>query len=307
LRIIELRKRSWLVISALLILVVVISIIITLYFYPSIVSSPIQTVDRFGTDEIYPTKEGGREWYVNMEDPFADPLFSNTFDRNIVWQTDGSWLIEGPAIRLNVGTPALTKLWKNVEITGYVKVVQTISSTNDSNDEYDSNNDDITENQDFENDLDWRARGGRHNNEIPCDGTAYAGTIDVDGNVRWKKEIWHLGGYTDARAIDKVTDSILGRWIGWKVIMYNINNNSAVKLESYLDDKNNNEWKKVVDLIDKGGWYAQSSDNEFYSANCGRPTDYIITNGGPIVTFRSDDVAWQFKNLSVREIDPIRR
>ena len=30
--------------------------------------------------------------------------------------------------------------------------------------------------------------------------------------------------------------------------------------------------------------------------------DYIITNGGPIVTFRSDNMTWDFKNLSVREI-----
>jgi hypothetical protein len=110
---------------------------------------------------------------------------------------------------------------------------------------------------------------------------------------------------TDARGNDKVTtDSLLGRWIGWKVMMYNINNNTAVKLESYLDDKNNNEWTKVTDLVDKGGWYAKSSDKEFYSANCDRPKDYIITNGGPIVTFRSDGLIWDFKNLSVREIMP---
>jgi hypothetical protein len=87
--------------------------------------------------------------------------------------------------------------------------------------------------------------------------------------------------------------------------MYNINNNSTVvKLESYLDDKNNNGWRKVTDLVDDGGWYANSSDKEFYSADCGRPKDYIITNGGPIVTFRSDNTIWDFKNLSIREIDP---
>jgi hypothetical protein len=87
--------------------------------------------------------------------------------------------------------------------------------------------------------------------------------------------------------------------------MYNINNNStAVKLESYLDDKNNNGWRKVTDLVDDGGWYANSSDKEFYSADCNRPKDYIITNGGPIVTFRSDNIVWDFKNLSIREIDP---
>jgi hypothetical protein len=34
--------------------------------------------------------------------------------------------------------------------------------------------------------------------------------------------------------------------------MYNINNNTAVKMESYLDDKNKNIWRKVTDLVDDG-------------------------------------------------------
>jgi hypothetical protein len=88
------------------------------------------------------------------------------------------------------------------------------------------------------------------------------------------------------------------------VLMYNINDDAAVELESYLDYKNDNEWTKVTDLVDDGGWYANSSDDEFYSADCGRPKDYIITNGGSVVTFRSDNTIWDFKNLSVREISP---
>ena len=87
-------------------------------------------------------------------------------------------------------------------------------------------------------------------------------------------------------------------------MIYNINNDKAVKMESYLDDKNNNNWKKVTELIDKDGWYADTSDKVFYSANCGRPKDYIITNSGPIVTFRSDNMIWDFIDLSVREIQP---
>ena len=45
--------------------------------------------------------------------------------------------------------------------------------------------------------------------------------------------------------------------------MYNINNDREVKMESYLDDKNNNNWRKVTDLIDNGGWYAKSSEKNF--------------------------------------------
>jgi len=284
----------------------VVSIVVVIYYFSSFVSprAPVEGKDLFGIDKIYPTKEGGQEWYVNMENPFSDDPFSSSFERDITRQADGSWRVSGPALRLNVGTPSNAEVWENVEITGYAKVIDSVSSAaNDSGADDNSNSE--GEEKDFVSDLDWRARGARHNNEHPCGGTAYTGTIDIDGNVRWKKEIWHTGGYTNARAVEKVTDSIVGRWIGWKVVMYNINNNSTVvKLESYLDDKNNNGWRKVTDLVDDGGWYANSSDKEFYSADCSRPKDYIITNGGPIVTFRSDNTIWDFKNLSIREIDP---
>jgi hypothetical protein len=305
------KTKTWLVLAILGISVL--SIVVVMIYYSALFVPRRPTVegkDLFGIDEIYSTKEGGREWYVDMENPFSDDLFSNTFEHNITRQEDGSWRVSGPAVRLNVGTPSNSEVWKNVEITGYAKVIDSISSsaaTNDSRADDSDNGEE--EEKDFVSDLDWRARGGRHSHDNPCEGTAYTGTIDINGNVRWKKEIWHTGGYTDARAVEKVTDSIIGRWIGWKVAMYNINNNNnnnstAVKLESYLDDKNNNEWRKVTDLVDDGGWYANSSDKEFYSANCSRPKDYIITNGGPRVTFRSDNTIWDFKNLSVREISP---
>jgi hypothetical protein len=55
-------------------------------------------------------------------------------------------------------------------------------------------------------------------------------------------------------------------------------------MESYLDDQGNNHWKKVTSLIDSGWWYTRGSDEEFYSARCGKPKDYIITNAGPITS-----------------------
>jgi hypothetical protein len=301
----DVKTKTWLVLAILVISAV--SIVVVMVIYYSALFIPrrpiVEGKDLFGINEIYQTKEGGREWYVDMENPFSDDLFSSSFERNITRQEDGSWRVSGAAIRLNVGTPSNAEIWKNVEIIGYAKVIDSIASSTAANDSRADN--DEGEEKDFASDLDWRARGGRHNHETPCEGTAYTGTIDINGNIRWKKEIWHTGGYTDARAVEKVTDSIVDRWIGWKVVMYNIDNNdTAVKLESYLDDKNNNEWRKVTDLVDDGGWDANSSDKEFYSAGCNRPKDYIITNGGPRVTFRSDSTIWDFKNLSVREISP---
>ncbi len=69
-----------------------------------------------------------------------------------------------------------------------------------------------------------------------------------------EKKIWFTGGYTDELAKAKVTNSLLDRWIGWKVVMFNINHNTAVKMESYLDNNNTNHWIRVTNLTDNGGW-----------------------------------------------------
>ena len=86
--------------------------------------------------------------------------------------------------------------------------------------------------------------------------------------------------------------------------MYNIDNDTSVKMESYIDDNNDNVWKKVNEVTDEGGWFAISSDEEFNSVNCNKAKDYVITNSGPIATFRADNIAFDFKNLSIREIQP---
>ena len=58
-------------------------------------------------------------------------------------------------------------------------------------------------------------------------------------------------------------------------------------MESYLDDGNNNKWKKVTELIHDGGWYAREfRQGSFIVLVAVEPKDYIITNSGPIVTFR---------------------
>lgn len=245
--------------------------------------------DKFGIREIYPTKENGREWYVNMENPKNDRNFSITFNPNLTRQVDGSWRISVPVVRMNVKTLEGESNWRNVEMTGYVKIVSVIENSS---------------NKVIENDLTWYARGGRHNPELPCEATAYMGGLYDNGKVGWKKELWFVGGYTDEKQSNKVTNSLVDRWIGWKVIIYNVNNNSEVKLESYLDNTNSNYWVKVTNLLDDGGWYAKMSDSYFFAPGCYIDKDSIITNSGSTATFRSDNLIWDFKNLSIREIDP---
>ena len=283
-------KRKMLIITLVPIIII---LAITYYYYVPISgispSEYMNMTDKFGVMEVYPTKAGGKEWFVDMNNPTEDPGFET--ESNITRQIDGSWQVSGrlhngtyaEEVRMEVLRLPRSEEWKNVEMTGYAKIIP----SNNPNDA-----------------LVWSIRGGKHNNTVPCEGTALKGGIDVNGTVSWVKEIWHTGGYTDKWAETQVTDSIIGRWIGWKVVVYNMNNDTAVKMEAYLDDRANNNWLKVTELIDNGGWYANEPDPIFYSANCGKTKDQIITKGGPLAIFRSDNMTWNFMNLSVREIQP---
>lgn len=106
------------------------------------------------------------------------------------------------------------------------------------------------------------------------------------------------------KVYEGVVDSIIGRWMRLKVVMNNINNGSSVKLESYLDNKNTNYWVKVTDLVDDCGRYAKTSASGFRLAGCNRDKDYVVVNEGSVTTFRSDNLIWDFKDLSIREVDP---
>ncbi len=113
----------------------IITIILIYYYYYEIVvlqekqPEPQKVItpegkDIFGVDEIYPTAKDGREWFINMEDPLNDESFSITSNVPIVKNSeDGiSWSINDTQIRMNVNTPANSQPWKNIEMTGYVKI-----------------------------------------------------------------------------------------------------------------------------------------------------------------------------------------
>ena len=184
--------------------------------------------------------------------------------------------------------------WKNIEMTGYVKL----------NDNFDSN-------EKFQ----WINRGGIHYTSIepnsqPCEGVGYKGNLFYSGDVRFAKEQWHVSyEFTEKKKVkETITDSssIEGKWIGYKFVVYNIEENNdddngkktVVKMENWLDmDNNGKDWVKVDEYLDDGGWGDKGKE-------CGGARDQIITWGGPVATFRWDNARdVDFKNLSVREIE----
>ena len=252
--------------------------------------------DVFGIKKIYPDKPNGEKWFMNMNNPSSD----NRFDPKLTLKknADGSYKVTSDKVRMNVMTSSGyhqdaiktydqkelstkgymqdIKDWRNIEMTGYVK----INSASDS---------------DF--DLTWYSRGGHHNSDEPCEGTSYKGGLFKDGRSRFAKEQWHSGGYSFTPA-QKNIDSIEDKWIGYKAIMYNtvVDGKPAVKLENWVDENNNGQWKKVFGYTDSGG-FGEDGDR------CGGSPDELISWGGPVATFRWDGTSnVDIKNLSVREI-----
>ncbi|MGA7370601.1 MAG: hypothetical protein WBX01_15845 [Nitrososphaeraceae archaeon] len=295
--------RILLVTSSILVLLIIFIMIYTRFAIPP-TPLPIpegeRRMDKYDTLKIYPTVPGGREWFINIKDPFDDEIITFNSDIALDQQSDDSWRVNNSKVRIRVDTPPGQEEWKNVEMTGYVKMISPTLTTASS--EFPDQDEGSEDGDSLDPHLTWRARGARHNDMVPCEGTALNGGLYLDGRVSWKKEIWHTGGYSDARGVSEIPISFINKWIGWKTVMYNLENDSSVKMESYLDIDANNRWEKVSEAKDNGKWYADTTDEEFYSVDCGKEKDYIITNSGPTATFRADNLIFDFKNLSIREI-----
>ncbi|HZD81889.1 MAG TPA: discoidin domain-containing protein, partial [Nitrososphaeraceae archaeon] len=256
------------------------------------------SVDKFGIKKIYPTKSGGEEWYINMNDPTHD---SRSDPPSMTKNSDGSWKVTSDKVRYGVFTSSgyhpdqITTLdqeklqekgymqspndWKNVEMTGQVKF-----NSGDSSDSWT-----------------WYGRGGRHTGDgYPdgCEGTAYKADLFYKGPVRFAKEQWHVDYvFTSSKS---TSASSVGKFVGFKYMMYNLlqNGKTVVKLELWVDPDLNNNWQKVDEFVDSGGFGEDGGE-------CGGADDQLITWGGPIATFRWDSATnVSIKNLSVREIQP---
>ena len=263
-------------------------------------SSSDSDLDVFGIKKLYPTRNNGEEWYLNMNNPTGDSRFNpqNTITKN----PDGSWKMKSTKVRMAVYTstgydgndiPTLdhSKIaskgymlapndWRNFEMTQYVKV-----NTSPSDDNFSPN-----------------GRGGRHTGDgtppVGCEGSSMKGHVFFSGKVRFAKEQWHVSYVFTSKKT--ATSSIEDKWIGIKFIVYNFveNNKIVVKTELWLDTKNSGNFVKVDENVDRGGWGTEGTE-------CGGAPDQLISWGGPMTTFRWDTATdVDFKNLSVREIVP---
>ena len=82
-----------------------------------------------------------------------------------------------------------------------------------------------------------------------------------------------------------------------KFVVYDLPNGD-VKLELWIDDGDmTNNWRKVTELVDSGNHAVVGGDD------CGRQATDTI-DSGTRVTYRVDNMEFDFKKLSAREIQP---
>jgi len=254
--------------------------------------------DRFGVQMLEATIDGGREWFAEWNttrtvrqssfDP-ADPLFRNS--EGVLRIGGGIARVTAGQTRLMIMTPKdeagnyTLPQWQNVEMTIYAR-----RGTRTKEPSY----------QAF--DLSARSRE-EHNDKAPCDGTSYHGTFRFDGDVGFKKEIWHTGGYTQLRPdpTPRPWPTVPeGQWIGMKHVVRNCDENQHVRLQLYLDETATNDWKLAATYTDVGGWRGGEQNQ-----NCERAIDHIILEARPTVYFRTDYVNAELRQFSVREIAPL--
>ena len=87
--------------------------------------------DKFGIEAIYPVANNGSVWYINNEDPQSD---NNFYFRSLEdidldrqegrgeFKMDAETGTEKHGVRIHVDSPK--GVWKNVEMSGYFKLVE---------------------------------------------------------------------------------------------------------------------------------------------------------------------------------------
>ncbi|MGE3859094.1 MAG: metallophosphoesterase, partial [Nitrososphaeraceae archaeon] len=266
-------------------------------------------LDKFGVKQIYPTKPGGEEWYMNMDNIRTDPRFEIKGNiQDLKKNFDGSWSAgSGDKARIvaytsdskgkfdenKMSTYNLKELaseghwykendWKNVEIGGYFKL-------------------NTADNLGMGYSLSTRSISDTSNNG-GCGGATPKFNFGFDGEIKAKKEMWHISLLDSPGANDEdLSPSIVGKWLGIKGIIYNLPGDKGVKQEFWIDKANDGQWEKVYEFTDEGGFGKRGDSGP---EKCGGTWDQLYTWGSPKAEFRWDQSDVSFKLLSVREILP---
>src|SRR5215203_5482080 len=278
---------------------------------------------------VYETKPNGETYRFNQTNP-NDKVQVNKEDKSNVFtkqNIDGSWRIDGGRPRIDIHTkdagilpdkPSLLNNmsngkiqswnfselkeigywykpsdWKNIEVTLIFKLLDSARSKGE------QNSLSLVTRSISHSQLDNEYKKSDHEPKFFCGGSSYHNNISNEGNLRMKKEQFHIDyeweRYNETLTVGNIYDKI----IGFKAIVYNVND-TAVKLETWVDTENQGKgpYKKVHEGIDLGNW----GDN---MKVCGAEKDgQAITWGSPIVIIKANDFKFDIYDVEIREIIP---
>jgi hypothetical protein len=283
-------------------------------------------LDTFGISKLYETKPGTREWnsahwsngharLIQYDGDAYDPTgwtdnHSSGDNDSLYINGNGMLMINGEGPRFHINsterysgsgpTPIMApQSFLNTEATGYYRRLTTGGSAYDG--------------MEIQVRTDPLAHGSTGGNV--CDATGLASRFRDDGKWDWEKELKHPASTVystkynyDAPLFGQGTIP-LNRWIGMKFLVYNIDNNTHVKLETYIDTvsdvtngppANGGTWKFVGSMIDTGNNWPGAD----ISGCPGLTQNMAVTVGHGTMLIRTDGEACNWKMLSIREIDP---
>jgi hypothetical protein len=138
-----------------------------------------------------------------------------------------------------------------------------------------------------------------------CGGSSYHKNISADGKLQMKKEQYHADYLIDKPNEKIDLGNLYNKKIGFKAIVYNLDNNSKVKLETFVDIKNEGKgpYVKVHEKIDDGKWGINSGKAKMNE--CGAITKgAIISWGSPKMILKTNNLDFDLYDIEVREIIP---
>jgi len=286
-------------------------------------------IKRIVIPEVYETIPNGQTYRFNINNPNDKVQVDEGEHKTIFTQQniDGSWRIDYGKPRIDIHTKdagilpdkvdQLNNLskgkiqswnfselkrigywykptdWKNIEVTLVFKLLDSARSKGDQHALS------IVTRSISHSQLDNEYKKSDDEPPFLCGGSSYHNNLSNDGNVRMKKEQFHIDYEWERYNPEITVGDIYNKIIGFKAIVYNVND-TAVKLETWVDTENQGRgpYKKIHEGIDLGNW----GDN---MKLCGAEKEgQAITWGSPIVILKANDFKFDIYDLEIREIVP---